>query len=99
MSEHDLELLITLDDPRVAPEEDIFDHLQTRKNLEYWLSQPQNKKSDIEVFTVTHWKNGQIVEQRVFCDLAGMQDQLGSGKCFGPSFPFGSLRTSRGLQQ
>ena len=38
MSEGDLELLITLDDPVDAPEVDIFNHLQT-KNIEYWLSQ------------------------------------------------------------
>ena len=38
MSEKDLELLITLDDPGDAPEEDIFNHLQAN-NLEYWLSQ------------------------------------------------------------
>jgi len=38
MSEADLELLITLDDPADAQGEDIFHHLQT-ENLEYWLSQ------------------------------------------------------------
>lgn len=38
MSEEDLELLITLDDPEVAPEEDTFHHLQTN-NLNYWLDQ------------------------------------------------------------
>ena len=36
MSEHDLELLITLDDPEGAPEEDTFHHLQT-SNFVYWL--------------------------------------------------------------
>jgi hypothetical protein len=39
MSEHDLELLITLDDPVEAPPEDIFHHLQST-NLDYWLSRP-----------------------------------------------------------
>ena len=38
MSEVDLELLITLDDPVDAPEEDIFNHLQVN-NLGYWLNQ------------------------------------------------------------
>ncbi len=38
MNEEGLELLITLDDPVDAPEEDVFNHLQT-SNLEYWLSQ------------------------------------------------------------
>ena len=36
MSENDLELLITLDDPEGAPEEDTFHHLQT-SNFVYWL--------------------------------------------------------------
>ena len=31
MSEEDLELLITLDDPVEAPEEDTFDHLHPEK--------------------------------------------------------------------
>ena len=38
MSEEELELLITLDDPAGAPEEDTFNHLQTN-NFEYWLGQ------------------------------------------------------------
>jgi hypothetical protein len=38
MSEEDLELLITLDNPEGAPEEDIFNHLQTN-NVHYWLGQ------------------------------------------------------------
>ncbi|HEX2270296.1 MAG TPA: hypothetical protein VHH35_12200 [Pyrinomonadaceae bacterium] len=73
MSEQDLELLITLDDPGDAQEEDTFTHLQA-KNLEYWLAQPAHKY-DIEVCTVTHWKNGKIVGQKVFYDLVGMQKQ------------------------
>ena len=131
MSEEDLELLITLDDPVEAPEEDTFNHLRAQKTLEYWLGQPvfqtwrlddraeanidnepykvtfgqgdwtctlarftgmtndpvkgiegniiqaTNKKFDIEVCTVTHWKNGRIVEQKVFYDLVGMQKQFG----------------------
>ncbi len=36
MSEHDLELLITLDNPGDAREEDTFAHLQVN-NIEYWL--------------------------------------------------------------
>jgi hypothetical protein len=126
MSEEELELLITLDDPGDEPEEDTFNHLQAKNTLEYWLAQrfpaecrldqraeatsdsdaykmtfgqgdwtctlsrltgttnvsmrgtngnviePPNSKFDIEVCTVTHWKNGEIVEQKVFYDLAGM---------------------------
>jgi hypothetical protein len=130
MSEEELQLLITLDDPGDAPEEDTFNHLQAKNTLEYWLGQrftagcrlnqraepfndndackvtfgqgdwtctlsrltgttnvsmkrmngnviePPNKKFDIEVCTVTHWKNGEIVEQKVFYDLVGMQKQM-----------------------
>jgi hypothetical protein len=46
MSEEDLELLITLDDPEGAPEEDTFNPLPAEKYLgalEYWLDQPQGK--------------------------------------------------------
>ena len=39
MSEEDLQLLITLDDPGYAPEEDTFNHLQAQNTLEYWLGQ------------------------------------------------------------
>jgi hypothetical protein len=39
MSEEELQLLITLDDPGDAPEEDTFNHLQAKNTLEYWLGQ------------------------------------------------------------
>ena len=39
MREKDLELLITLDDPVDAQEDDTFNHLQVGNTLEYWLSQ------------------------------------------------------------
>ena len=39
MSEEELQLLITLDDPGDEPDEDIFNHLQARNNLEYWIGQ------------------------------------------------------------
>lgn len=127
MSEEDLELLITLDDPGDGPEEDTF-HLQAKNTLEYWLGQrcqfdqraeaasndaykvtfgqgdwtctlsrlsgttnvstkgpeenviePPNKKFDIEFCTITHRKNGEIVEQKVFYDLVGIQKQIGIG--------------------
>ena len=38
MSEEDLQILITLDDPGNTPEEDTFQHLQAN-NFEYWLGQ------------------------------------------------------------
>ena len=37
MSEEDLKLLITLDDPEGAPEEDVFNHLPAENTLEYLL--------------------------------------------------------------
>jgi hypothetical protein len=118
MSEEDLVLLITLDDPGNPPREDTFHHLQAN-NLGYWLGQqfPAGCRLDqrteavgvdngsmvtfgqgdwtctlskltgaanystadmnVEVCTITHWKNGQIVEQKLFYDLAGMQKQVG----------------------
>jgi hypothetical protein len=39
MSEEELQLLITLDDPGDEPEEDTFNHLQAKNTLEYWLGQ------------------------------------------------------------
>ena len=41
------------------------------------MIQPTNQKFEIEVCTVTNWKNGEIVEQKVFYDLVGMQKQFG----------------------
>jgi hypothetical protein len=40
MSEEDLELLITLDDPEGAPAEDTFHPLPAENNVEYWLGKP-----------------------------------------------------------
>jgi hypothetical protein len=40
MSEQELELLITLDDPEGAPEEDTFHHTAAENTLEHWLDQP-----------------------------------------------------------
>ena len=39
MSEEDLELLITLDDPGDEQEEDTFNH-QAENTLEFWLGKP-----------------------------------------------------------
>lgn len=108
MSEEDLEVLITLDDP--GEEEDAVNHLQVEntiidngpyplvfgqgdwtcavsrltgttnylmKGLDGNMLQPTNQNFEIEVCIVTCSKNGEIVEQKVFYDLAGMQKQIG----------------------
>lgn len=38
---------------------------------------PTNKKFHIEFCTVAHWKNGEIVEEKLFYDLVGMMKQIG----------------------
>ncbi len=108
MSEEDLELLITLDDP--GEEEDAAHHLQAEntitdngpyplvfgqgdwkcavsrltvttndsmKSLDGNMIQPTDQRFEIEVCIVTCSKNGEIVEQKVFYDLVGMQKQFG----------------------
>jgi hypothetical protein len=130
MSEEDLQLLITLDDPWDAQEEDTFNHLQadhivawpglpfplagqhdhqeediidndpypvvfvqgdwictlarltgttndSRRGLNGSMIQPTNQNFEIEVCIVTCSKMGEIVEQKVFYDLVGMQKQIG----------------------
>jgi hypothetical protein len=47
------------------------------RGLDGNISQPTNQKFEIEFYTVTHWKNCEIVEQKVFYDLVGMQKQIG----------------------
>ena len=130
MSEEDLQLLITLDDPVETSEEDTFNHLHAKDCVDSWLGQsfpawyrldpiaaaasdndahkmtfgqgdwtctlsrlagttngsmkgtdgnviePPNQTFDIEVCTVTRRKNGEIVEQKVFYDLKGLQKQI-----------------------
>ena len=108
MSEEDLELLVTLDDP--GEEEDAVNHLQVEDtvidNGPYpvvfgegdWtcavsrltvttnysmgglngnMIQPTDQKFEIGVCIVTCSKQGEIVEQKVFYDLVGMQKQIG----------------------
>ncbi len=41
------------------------------------LIAPTNKKFHIEFCTVAHWKNGEIVEEKLFYDLVGMLRQIG----------------------
>lgn len=108
MSEEDLELLVTLDDP--GEEEDALNHLQAEstvidngpypvvfgqgdwtcavsrltgttnvsiKGLNESMIQPTNQTFEIGVCVVTCSKNGEVVEQKVFYDLVGMQKQIG----------------------
>jgi SnoaL-like polyketide cyclase len=109
MSEEDLELLVTLDDP--GEEEDAVNHLQmentvidngpypvvfsqgdwtcavsrltgatddSMRGLNGNMIQPNDQKLEIGVCIVTCSKNGEIVEQKMFFDLAGMQKQIGA---------------------
>ena len=79
MSEEELQLLITLDDPIDPPEEDFFDHLHGKRvtfcqgDWACTLATLRGAPNDIEVCTVTHSKNGEIVEQKVFYDCRGLQ--------------------------
>jgi hypothetical protein len=45
MSEEELQLLITLDDPEYGPEEDTF-HLQAKNSLECWPGQCHKDAQD-----------------------------------------------------
>ena len=108
MSEEDLELLVTLDDP--GEEEDALNHLQAENTfidngpypvvfgegdwtcavsrltvttnestggLNGTMLRPANQGFEIEVCVVTCSKQGEVVEQKVFYDLVGMQKQIG----------------------
>ena len=41
------------------------------------LIAPTKKKFHIEFCTVAHWKNGEIVEEKLFYDLVGLLKQIG----------------------
>ncbi len=110
MSEEDLELLITLDDPGDEQEEDAVNHVHVEHtvidngpyplvfaqgdwtcavsrltgtaNDSMWglngnTIRPTNQQFEIGVCIVTCSKRGEIVEQKVFYDLVGMQKQIG----------------------
>ena len=38
---------------------------------------PTNKKFKVEFCTVAHWKDGKIVEEKLFYDLVGLMKQIG----------------------
>jgi hypothetical protein len=56
MSEEDLELLVTLDDPVDVHEEDTFNHLQVGNTLEYWLSQRFLAFHQHQGITIREWR-------------------------------------------
>jgi predicted ester cyclase len=48
------------------------------KGLDGKLIQPTNKKFHLEFCTVAHWKDGKILEERLFYDQMGMLKQIGA---------------------
>ena len=40
--------------------------------------QPTGKKFEVEFCTVAHWKDGKIVEEKLFYDLMGVLKQIGA---------------------
>jgi predicted ester cyclase len=48
------------------------------KGLDGKTIQPTNKRFHLEFCTVAHWKNGKIVEERLFYDQVGMLKQIGA---------------------
>ena len=47
------------------------------KGLDGKMIQPTNKKFHLEFCTVAHWKDGKILEERLFYDQVGMLKQIG----------------------
>ena len=41
---------------------------------------PTGKTAKLEFCTVANWKNGEIVEERLFYDVVGFMKQLGLSK-------------------
>jgi ketosteroid isomerase-like protein len=48
------------------------------KGLDGKMIQPTNKKFHLEFCTVAHWKDGKILEERLFYDQMGMLKQIGA---------------------
>jgi len=38
---------------------------------------PTNKSFEVEFCTVAHWKDGEIVEEKLFYDQVGLMKQIG----------------------
>lgn len=47
------------------------------KGLDGRMIPPTDKSFEVEFCTVAHWKNGEIVEERLFYDLVGLLKQIG----------------------
>jgi ketosteroid isomerase-like protein len=47
------------------------------KGMDGKMIPPTNKSFEIEFCTVAHWKDGEIVEEKLFYDLVGMLKQIG----------------------
>jgi ketosteroid isomerase-like protein len=50
---------------------------QTDEGSDGKLIAPTNKKFHIEFCTVAHWKDGEIIEEKLFYDVAGLLKQIG----------------------
>ena len=48
------------------------------KGLDGKMIQPTNKKFRLEFCTLAHWKEGKILEERLFYDQMGMLKQIGA---------------------
>jgi len=48
------------------------------KGLDGKTIEPTNKRFQIEFCTVAHWKNEEIVEEKLFYDLVGLMKQIGA---------------------
>jgi ketosteroid isomerase-like protein len=47
------------------------------KGMDGSMIPPTNKSFEIEFCTVAHWKDGEIIEERLFYDVIGMLKQIG----------------------
>jgi len=47
------------------------------KGREGRMIPPTNRRFEVEFCTVAHWRNGEIVEEKLFYDLVGLMGQLG----------------------
>jgi predicted ester cyclase len=47
------------------------------KGMDGEIIQPTYKKFKVEFCTVAHWKNGKIIEEKLFYDLMSMMKQIG----------------------